>query len=103
MANENEAGNLATGDADEKFHRVIAQATRNSMLVSIIKHMRHVRNHAPQVFRAYKVLCEMDSATRVEEHRLIYDALANRDVNAVRAAMHKHFARNEPYATRRNR
>ena len=93
MAEENETGDLATGDADEKFHRVIAQATRNSMLVSIIEQMWHVRNNAPQVFRAYKAICEMDGMTRVEEHREIYEALLNRDANAARAAMHEHFAR----------
>lgn len=93
MAEENEAGDLATGDADEKFHRIIAQATRNSMIVSIIEHMWYVRNHVPQVFRAYKAICEMDGLTRVEEHRDIYVALVNRDANAARAAMHEHFAR----------
>jgi DNA-binding FadR family transcriptional regulator len=93
MADENATGDLATGDADEKFHRVISHATRNSMLVAIIENMWHVRNHAPQVFRAYKAICEMDGATRVEEHRQIYDALVNRDAGAARAAMHEHFAR----------
>lgn len=93
MAKESETGDLATGDADEKFHRIIAQATRNSMIVSIIEHMWHVRNHVPQVFQAYKAICEMDGMTRVEEHRDIYDALVNRDANAARAAMHEHFSR----------
>lgn len=93
MAEENEAGDLASGDADQKFHRIISQATRNAMLVSIIEHMWHVRNHAPQVFRAYKAICEQDGETRVEEHRQIYEALVNRDANAARAAMHEHFAR----------
>lgn len=93
MAQENDAGDLASGDADRKFHQVIAYATRNAMLVSIIEHMWHVRNNAPQVFRAYKAICEMDGATRVEEHQTIYDALVKRDANGARAAMHEHFAR----------
>lgn len=93
MADENEEGDLAEGDADRRFHQVIANATRNAMLVSIIDHMWHVRNNAPQVFRAYKAICEMEGATRVEEHRQIYDALVKRDASAARAAMHEHFAR----------
>lgn len=93
MALENEAGDLASGDADKKFHRIISQATRNSMLVSIIEHMWHVRNNAPQVYRAYKAICEQDGALRVEEHREIYEALVNRDAKAARSAMHEHFAR----------
>jgi DNA-binding FadR family transcriptional regulator len=84
---------LASGDADRHFHEVIAHATRNAMLVSIIERLWHVRNNAPQVYRAYKAICEMDGATRVDEHRVIYDALVRRDANAARAAMHEHFAR----------
>jgi len=93
MAQENDHGELADGDADRTFHQIIAGATRNAMLVSIIEHMWHVRNHAPQVFRAYKAICEMDGATRVEEHEQIYKALVKRDAQAARAAMHEHFAR----------
>mgnify|MGYP001826105426 CR=1 FL=1 len=93
MAEENKEGDLAEGDADRHFHEIIAHATRNAMLVSIIEHMWHVRNNAPQVFRAYKAICEMDGATRVEEHRQIYEALVARDAGAARAAMHEHFAR----------
>jgi DNA-binding FadR family transcriptional regulator len=93
MATENDRGDLASGDADRKFHRVIAQATRNAMLVSVIENLWHVRNNAPQVFHAYKAICELDGATRVEEHRQIFDALVKRDAEAARSAMHEHFSR----------
>ncbi len=93
MALENECGDLASGGADKKFHQVIANATRNAMLVSMIEHMWHVRNHAPQVYSAYKAICEQDGDRRVEEHEKIYKALVKRDANAARAAMHEHFAR----------
>ena len=93
MARENECGDLASGDADRKFHRIIAQSTRNAVLVSMIEHMWHVRNHAPKVYGAYKAICEEDGERRVEEHEDIYDALIRRDANAARAAMHEHFAR----------
>jgi DNA-binding FadR family transcriptional regulator len=92
MAMENDAGDLAEGDADRKFHQIIAQATRNAMLVSVIEHMWYVRNNAPMVSRAYRAICEQDGAMRVEEHREIYQALARRDPDAARAAMHQHFA-----------
>lgn len=93
MARENDAGDLASGDADKKFHQVIARATRNAMFESIINQMWHVRDHAPQVFRAYQAICEQDGARRVEEHQEIYDALSRRDAAAARKAMHHHFAR----------
>ena len=92
MALENDAGDLAEGDADKKFHHIIAQATRNAMLVSVIENMWYVRNNAPAVSRAYRAICEQDGAKRVEEHREIYQALSRRDPKAARAAMHQHFA-----------
>jgi len=92
MAREDVEGELAAGDADKKFHQIIAQATRNAMLVRMIEQMWHVRNNAPQVFSAYKSICEQDGKRRVEEHREIFDALAKRDAHAARKAMHQHFA-----------
>lgn len=92
MADENVQGELAEGDADKKFHRIIAQSTRNAMLVSIVENMWFVRNNAPQVSRAYKAICEQDGTKRIEEHREIFDALSRRDAKAARAAMHQHFA-----------
>jgi len=79
-------------DSLQKFHRIIAQATRNAMLVAVIEHMWHVRNNAPLVSRAYKAICDQDGTKRVEEHHEIYEALARRDPKAARAAMHQHFA-----------
>jgi DNA-binding FadR family transcriptional regulator len=92
MALENETGNLASGDADKSFHQMIAHATRNAMLESIVNQMWHVRDHAPHIFRAYQATCEKDGAHRVEEHRQIYEALYRRDPDAARRAMYHHFA-----------
>jgi len=93
MAMENEAGNLASGDADREFHHLIAEATQNKMIMLITDQMWHVRNHAPQVYNAYESICVQDGEKRVEEHRTIYDALVKHDVMAARSAMHQHFAR----------
>lgn len=71
---------------------LIAEATRNEMLVSVIENMWYVRNNAPQVSRAYRAICEQDGEKRVEEHREIFQALSRRDPKAARAAMHQHFA-----------
>ena len=93
MARESETGDLADGDADRAFHHMIAVATRNQMIMLITDQLWHVRDHAPQVHRAYKAICENDGAKRVEEHREIYDALVRRDAEAARKAMHLHFSR----------
>ena len=63
------------------------------MMESIINQMWHVRDHSPDVFRAYQAICEQDGARRVEEHREIFEALSKRDEDAARRAMHHHFAR----------
>ena len=93
MARENDAGDLAAGDADRVFHHLIAEATQNKMIILMTDQMWQVRNNAPQVFQAYKSICEQDGEKRVEEHRSIYEALTRRDATAARAAMHEHFAR----------
>jgi DNA-binding FadR family transcriptional regulator len=93
MARENDAGDLASGDADKQFHQLIARATQNAMFESIINQMWHVRDHSPRIFRAYQAICEQDGARRVEEHQEIYEALSRRDADAARKAMHHHFAR----------
>ena len=93
MARENEEGDLAAGDADRAFHHLISEATGNKMIMLITDQLWHVRNHAPQVFQAYKTICEQDGEKRVDEHRAIYEALARRDAASARAAMHKHFAK----------
>lgn len=93
MTRENEAGDLAAGDADREFHHLIAEASRNKMIMLISDQLWHVRNHAPRVFEAYKAICEQDGEKRIEEHRDIYIALARGDADAARSAMHEHFAR----------
>lgn len=93
MAQENDEGDLASGDADRKFHHIISEATRNKMIILITDQLWHVRNNAPNVFQAYKAICEADGQRRVDEHREIYEALVKRDAKAAKAAMHEHFAR----------
>lgn len=92
MAQEDIDGDLADGDADREFHQIIAHSTRNAMLVRMIELLWHVRNNAPQVFSAYRAICELDGQRRVDEHREIYDALVKRDSVLARNAMHQHFA-----------
>lgn len=93
MAQENEIGKMAEGDADRSFHHQIAKATRNKMIMLTIDQLWHVRDNAPQVYSAYKTICDSDGAKRVEEHREIYKALLARDSKAARIAMHHHFSR----------
>ena len=63
------------------------------MLSAVIDNLWHIRDHSPPIHKAYQAICEMDGATRVQEHRKIFDALKKRDSAAAREAMHHHFAR----------
>lgn len=93
MADESEDGKLISESADQKFHHIISQATRNTMLSSVIDNLWYVRDNSPEVHKAYQAICETDWKARVDEHKEILTALKNRDASAARAAMHEHFAR----------
>ncbi|MEM7611617.1 MAG: FadR/GntR family transcriptional regulator [Pseudomonadota bacterium] len=93
MADESENGELISELADQKFHRVISEATQNSMMISVIDNLWHIRDNAPDVHAAYQAICESEPQSRVDEHMEILDALKKRDPNAAREAMHDHFSR----------
>lgn len=93
MADESEDGKLVSELADQKFHHIISQATRNKMITKVIDDLWYVRDNFPEVHKAYQAICETDWKARVDEHREILAALKKRDSHAARAAMHEHFAR----------
>lgn len=80
-------------EADQQFHQIISQATRNQAIVSVVDDLWYIRDHSPRVKQAYQAVCEVNASQRLEEHREIYDALLKRDPHAARVAMHRHFAR----------
>ncbi len=93
MADESADGNLAAEAADQRFHRIISEATRNAMLIAVVDELWFVRDNSPVVHRAYQSICEADVASRLAEHRDILEALRRRDPVAARTAMHGHFSR----------
>ncbi len=84
---------ISAEEADKEFHLIIALATRNKSVLSVIKHLWHIRDSIPKVKHVYQSVCDIDAEQRVLEHKEIYDALVNGDAGAARKAMHKHFAR----------
>lgn len=80
-------------NADKKFHQIIARATGNKMLDSVIENLWYVRDNSPSVHHAYQAICEADGNVRVTEHVEIFEALQKRDDKAARIAMHQHFSR----------
>ena len=53
MADESEDGKLVSELADEKFHRIISQATRNKMIAKVIDDLWYVRDNSPDVHMAF--------------------------------------------------
>jgi len=80
-------------EADQRFHEVIAQSTRNSAIVLTIKNLWKLRRTEPQIIAAYEDVCSQSNEQRLQEHAKIYDAIAAHDCAAARKAMHSHFDR----------
>ncbi|MCU4674023.1 FadR family transcriptional regulator [Catenovulum sp. 2E275] len=79
--------------ADQEFHLIIAKATKNTAILNAILGLWNVRTTKTEVVEAYKEICSQSNQKRLEEHREILNALKERDTNAARTAMHKHFQR----------
>jgi len=93
MAQENEAGDTESDVADRKFHSIIAAATHNRVLSSMIENLWDAQEGLYHIKMAHQAICMADPQIRLNEHQVIYDALANRDSRAARIAMRRHFTR----------
>ncbi len=92
-------GEMASGDenvsrvADQTFHATIAEAANNAAMVHTVKQLWRMREELPEVKATHQAVCFSDKSTLVNEHRLIFEALRDRDPPRARAAMRKHFER----------
>jgi DNA-binding FadR family transcriptional regulator len=93
MAQEDAAGDADSDVADRKFHSIIAGATCNRVLSSMIENLWDVQEGLYHIKVAHQAICMNDRLARLQEHQAIYDALASRDSQAARIAMRNHFAR----------
>lgn len=79
--------------ADHTFHLLIAEATGNEANVAVLQNIWLMRNEIDAVQRVYAAVGEKDSTDRVKEHLDILSAIRDRDPNATRQAMRRHFLR----------
>lgn len=93
MAQENEFVGLGPDCADRQFHSIIAEATNNKMLQKLIESLWETQESLDHIRNAHHSVCSPAPEIRLDEHRAIVEALANRDAQAARVAMRKHFAR----------
>ncbi|MEI6859950.1 MAG: FadR/GntR family transcriptional regulator [Shewanella sp.] len=79
--------------ADQMFHQIIANATRNSALIMSFQNLWALRTSSAKMITDYDSVCSKDNNKTLAEHTAIYQALVARDAAEARLAMHKHFNR----------
>lgn len=92
MAKENRLES-AHEDADEQFHRVIAAASGNSVLVSAVEWLWTLRNESEISQMFHQRLRDEGVRPIIEDHQAIYEALEEGSASKARKAMHKHLRR----------
>jgi len=79
--------------ADEDFHHIIVNATRNAAMILSVENLWKLRSSTPEIIKDYDSVCSSDNALTLAEHQAIYQALASRNPTDARQAMHAHFNR----------
>ncbi len=85
------AGDEAAGEADRRFHLLIAHLTGNPVIEHMVGLIWRIRNEVPQVRQVYSGVCQSQWSTRSDEHAEVLKALRSRDPAAARRAMRDHF------------
>ncbi|HLB81363.1 MAG TPA: FadR/GntR family transcriptional regulator [Dongiaceae bacterium] len=82
---------------DEQFHLLMAECTRNPLMVWIYRQINEVRAHAQWDSMKDKVLTPARIAEYNRQHRALFEALRSRDVEAAAAIVtnHLHYARRQ--------
>lgn len=89
MARENK-DNVTGENADHDFHMIIARATRNSAIASVIDDLFVARERSFLSRNIYEYVRKTGQQPAIEDHRAILEALRSRDPQASRLAMRSH-------------
>lgn len=76
--------------ADEHFHLMLAECTRNPLMVWLYRQINDVRGHALWDGMKDKILTEARIAEYNRQHRELHKALCNRDVDAATRIISTH-------------
>src|SRR5215467_4473482 len=103
IANAIQRMEAASGDTegftlwDEEFHQLIAEATRNPLMVWIYRQINAVRTHSQWNAMKDKVLTPGRIAEYNQQHTALYEAIRTRDIEAAVAIVtnHLHYARRQ--------
>ncbi len=77
-------------DWDQRFHLAMAEATHNPLMIAIYRQINHVRAHSQWQAIKDKVLTPERIAAYNREHRLLFEAIRTRDVEAALAVVSAH-------------
>ena len=78
--------------ADEAFHMSLAQCTQNSLLIWTAKRFNEVRSNKQWARMRETVLSAEAIRAYNRQHRLIFEAIRNRDAEAAATAMRAHLS-----------
>lgn len=78
---------------DRQFHMAIADGTQSSLVAQAIEHLWDLREQSPLCRHMFEQARREGINPRPEEHRRIYDALAQRNSEGARSAMRSHLIR----------
>lgn len=93
MACENDIDTDTHEAADKRFHMIIARATNNSAISSVIEELWDERDKSELTRRMYQTVRNSGVKPSVDEHREVYEALKAHDAQASRALMRAHLMR----------
>ncbi|TYK65135.1 FadR/GntR family transcriptional regulator [Colwellia echini] len=79
--------------ADEEFHKIIANSTRNAAMILSVENLWRLRSLTPEIIDDYDSVCSSDNTKTLAEHKAIYTALESGNATEARHAMHGHFNR----------
>lgn len=90
---DQESGSVAGEYADKDFHMIIARATRNSAIETIVEYLWSLREKSTLTRNMYETVRLMGIRPSIKEHEDILAALKAGDVTAARDAMRTHLGR----------
>lgn len=82
----------AFSQADERFHRALAEATRNPLMAWLYGKVNDVRGHAQWNAMKGKILSEKRISEYNQQHRALVDAIRSRDADSAAEIIENHLS-----------
>jgi len=80
----------AFSDADELFHLLMAECTRNPLMLWLYQQINDIRGHAQWASMKNKILTAERINDYNRQHRELYEALRSRDVETAVSVIERH-------------